>query len=188
MNRREKFYKPKIGTKQGRLTIVEYAGVDHAQKHLFKVRCDCGKEKTLRWNNIRRNGNTSSCGCYKRECIRKRTAKPIDHLCAQSIKNSCSSISKNRNMEFDLDLEFVHGKIFDKCFYCGNLGSNKFTSNNLYKRECNYNGLDRKDNSKGYTKDNVVTCCSICNYMKREKNDKEFIDLCKRIAENHKDG
>lgn len=30
-----------------------------------------------------------------------------------------------------------------------------------------YNGLDRKDNSTGYTLENVVPCCKMCNNSKK---------------------
>jgi hypothetical protein len=29
-----------------------------------------------------------------------------------------------------------------------------------------YNGIDRVDNSKGYTPENTVPCCKICNKIK----------------------
>lgn len=46
-------------------------------------------------------------------------------------------------------------------------------------------GVDRVDSSKGYTIDNVVPCCDICNRMKLDKDITEFFDTIKRIYEKH---
>ena len=37
-----------------------------------------------------------------------------------------------------------------------------------------YNGIDRKNNGKGYTEDNIVSCCKQCNFAKRNMSYKEF--------------
>ena len=37
-----------------------------------------------------------------------------------------------------------------------------------------YNGIDRLDSSLGYTKDNIVTCCKICNYAKNKMKFEDF--------------
>lgn len=55
---------------------------------------------------------------------------------------------KTKNLENDLDLEFVKNLIKNPCIYCGD-------TENI--------GLDRIDNSKGHTKNNVIPCCYICN-------------------------
>ena len=46
-------------------------------------------------------------------------------------------------------------------------------------------GLDRIDNSKGYSVDNIVACCRQCNFMKCSLGLKAFIDKCHKIVENH---
>lgn len=43
-------------------------------------------------------------------------------------------------------------------------------------------GIDRKDNSVGYTLDNCLSCCKICNLGKHTSTYEEYIDHCKRIA------
>jgi len=55
------------------------------------------------------------------------------------------------------------------CFYCG--GS------------VDTIGLDRVDNDIGYIIDNVVSCCTRCNKMKKNMEYEEFIALCRTIAE-----
>jgi len=80
------------------------------------------------------------------------------------------NISKNR---------FRH-LIYSNCFYCGN--PPKEDSKGLVR-----NGIDRMDNSKGYTDDNVVSCCSTCNYMKKSMEPEEFFNHCSRIAKTSKE-
>jgi hypothetical protein len=67
--------------------------------------------------------------------------------------------AKSRNYAFELNLEEFLSIIKLPCAYCNHPGSNK-------RRDFIYNGLDRKDNSGGYTKDNIVPCCKDCNRMK----------------------
>lgn len=44
-------------------------------------------------------------------------------------------------------------------------------------------GVDRKNNSIGYTILNVVSCCTSCNRMKGDMNVEEFIEKCRLIAD-----
>jgi hypothetical protein len=54
------------------------------------------------------------------------------------------------------------------CYYCGS--------------EIKTIGLDRVYNNAGYTMDNVVPCCWVCNRMKNNINPDAFIDKCIEIA------
>ena len=48
-----------------------------------------------------------------------------------------------------------------------------------------YNGIDRIDNNKGYTIDNIVPCCAKCNYAKGKLTLQEFKELIEGIY-NHR--
>lgn len=50
-----------------------------------------------------------------------------------------------------------------------------------------YNGLDRLDNTKGYTKDNVAPCCTVCNSAKGTLTVTEFSEWVERIYETRKE-
>lgn len=77
----------------------------------------------------------------------------------------CEDCAKKKNIYFDLTynefLKFVEEKT---CHYC-NCDILWIPFGKKAKR---YN-LDRKDNSKGYTKDNLVVCCWKCNDLKGNK-------------------
>lgn len=88
------------------------------------------------------------------------------------------------------------------CFYCNippyrvynkykNLKSNhKYIKSknklNIAKLEGNftYNGLDRIDSNLTHTLDNVVPCCSQCNYAKHVRSLDEFKDWIIRVHDN----
>lgn len=42
-------------------------------------------------------------------------------------------------------------------------------------------GLDRLDNGQGYTLKNCVRCCWVCNVMKAQMSEREFISKCEKI-------
>lgn len=66
--------------------------------------------------------------------------------------------------------EFVE-LVIQPCFYCGIFYESK------------YNGIDRYDNTHGYTKDNTRPCCSVCNIMKNEYEPTLFYEKVKTIVE-----
>ncbi len=62
-----------IGKKYGRLTIIEDLGkTDYCRRVMAK--CDCGVIKKYPLNGLRMGG-TTSCGCFRLECISKRMKK-----------------------------------------------------------------------------------------------------------------
>jgi len=62
--------KPMIGKKFGRLVVLGHAGQDKV--HLvYRCRCDCGQETTVRGCNLRA-GLTKSCGCLATEKAAER--------------------------------------------------------------------------------------------------------------------
>ncbi len=67
----------------------------------------------------------------------------------------CKRYAKERNLEWSISLENYKNLLKpNKCSYCfGPLPETKV-------------GLDRKDNFKGYTLENVVPCCRYCNQMR----------------------
>lgn len=60
--------------------------------------------------------------------------------------------------------------IFEPCVYCGSPpGAGR-------------NGADRFDNAKGYTRENLVACCALCNGMKSKRSAETFVEHARRIA------
>ncbi len=92
------------------------------------------------------------------------------HKHQQSIKGKLTSYksgAKQRGLEFSLTKEQFESYWKKPCFYCGD--------------KIETIGLDRIDNSKGYTLDNIVPCCKTCNNMKKDLSQEEFISQCKKI-------
>lgn len=55
-----------LGQKFGRLTVLEYVGINKHGSAMWKCRCDCGTVRIFKGILIRR-GDTKSCGCWKRQ-------------------------------------------------------------------------------------------------------------------------
>lgn len=73
--------------------------------------------------------------------------------------NSARTGAKARKISWDISFEEYCDLISDECFYCkGCFGNSKNAGS----------GLDRVDNNIGYTYDNLVPCCKICNKLKND--------------------
>ena len=94
---------------------------------------------------------------------------------------------------FDLTFEQVRTLLSGQCTYCGIAPSNSFNIRNGTRRqhyltpapEFLYSGIDRVDNSKGYTISNCVSCCIQCNVAKRSMSLAEFAEMIVSIAARH---
>jgi len=69
---------------------------------------------------------------------------------------------------FDLTIEDFKGAEGKACSYC------------LVK--VSMLGFDRVNNDNGYTQDNVVGCCGICNQFKATFSKEEFLNHCRLVA------
>lgn len=54
------------GMRIGRLTLIEEAGLARSGNMRWRCRCSCGKEVVVFASSLR-NGNTLSCGCYRKK-------------------------------------------------------------------------------------------------------------------------
>ena len=77
-----------------------------------------------------------------------------------------------RSFKFDLTEEQFNIITKQPCFYCG-----------LYNANQNFCGIDRKDNTLGYSIDNCKSCCTLCNFMKHTLSLSDFINHIKRISD-----
>lgn len=78
--------------------------------------------------------------------------------------------AKKRNLNFTLSFEDFIEITNRPCYYCGSTETN-----------C---GVDRKNNAKGYTKANSVSCCIKCNRAKHSMTEKEFAEQIYKIYHN----
>jgi hypothetical protein len=92
------------------------------------------------------------------------------------------SATHYRKVSFELSKEVFKEMTQGNCFYCGS--EPRSIRKELVSGNFIYNGIDRVDSNLGYTIENVVSCCSICNFMKRDLQVKEFINHIKKIYEH----
>lgn len=86
-----------------------------------------------------------------------------------------------RDFNFDLSSDEFRTLTKGNCYYCDKIPAQKFG----YKLngQYTYNGIDRYDNSKGYSVDNCVSCCGDCNKSKGTQTADNFIEKQKKRAE-----
>lgn len=171
------------GAKYGRLEIISLSHQDKRWRKHYLCICECGNKKTIQ-GSLLTSGNTKSCGCLSKDA-RKKFILPNDKAVINQIILQYKRHAKNRGINFELQYETVEKLVRGSCYYCGVIGGNLKKTKNL-KEGFRHNGIDRVDSSKGYTEENVVSCCGTCNIAKRDMSLDEFIGLAKRIA-NHQD-
>lgn len=78
--------------------------------------------------------------------------------------------AKARGLLFLVSREDFYRLLEQACVYCGRVPEP-------------INGLDRIDNSKGYTSDNVAPCCRVCNKAKSDMTRDQFLDWAQRLVD-----
>jgi len=164
--------------KFNKLTIIKEPSGGKESDYKTLVRCDCGTIKEVRLHAVT-GGYTKSCGCLTKEKVsnsNKKRALNKGEAAFNKIFYEYKAGAKKRNIHFNASSKFK--KYFYKlthqnCYYCNSSPSSiriVKNTNGPYK----YNGIDRFDNNKGYTIDNIVPCCKICNIAKNSLSVEEF--------------
>ena len=173
-----------IGRKFGKLTVIER--IDNTLT--YKCKCDCGKDCIVIGEQLR-SGKTKSCGCLKNE----DPPNKIQDRERAMLRIEYSTIRKrNRAKGFQEIMTFQEfsDMVYKPCHYCGKKYSKKINDMSHTKktkkriisghvlRIC---GIDRLDPTQGYTANNCVPCCSVCNTAKLEMNVNDFRDWVCRV-------
>ena len=164
------------GRRYGRLVVGKIAG--RTRRGIRRPRsvilwhciCDCGKEVIVAGGDLC-HSRTESCGCKRK--------KTDDNPAARQVWYSYNYRARKVGQKLSIPKEQFYRLILNPCFYCGVSGSN--VSKNKYNGAAlPYNGLDRIDNNKGYTLNNSVPCCEMCNKAKRDLTQQEFLVWIKK--------
>jgi hypothetical protein len=132
----------------------------------------CGKRIVRKGNMQKYCGNRKdkkSCSYIKyRESMtslkEKYSIMPIHFF------NLYKNGAKKRNYEFKITVEDLMEFWRKPCYYCNS--------------DIEYVKIDRVDNKKGYTLDNLVSCCWLCNQMKKAYTKELFINHCIKVSKN----
>lgn len=93
------------------------------------------------------------------------------------IKSDAAAARRVFEIPFDWFVKMCH----EPCHYCGRSDRNTISiksravTGGFVVRDFKYNGLDRLDNAVGYTVENCVPCCAVCNRGKNSMGYNEFI-------------
>lgn len=123
-------------------------------------RCNnCFETKLNKEFGVRDNRYRNQCkACLAAKCSYQK------YIAFKRIKVTLHEYTKE---EFDNFVNFLTTK---ECFYCGK--ESKIDDKN---------GIDRLDSDYNYSEDNCVSCCNICNMMKRDIDVGSFIRKCCEI-------
>ena len=172
-----------IGKKFNKLTPIEKT--KRNGRVWYKCICDCGNETFVETWHLH-SGKTKSCGCIRKETDKIRGIKNRKEYGLSNARRVVSYYKRNakrRNIEFNLTEKECIVIMAQSCHYCGREPFNTIKAKQSYG-EFVFNGIDRVDNTKYYTIDNVVSCCKNCNSMKKDLSNDEFIEIIKLIYNN----
>lgn len=159
-----------VGARFGTLNVEAVIGGSKGFHPVATCRCDCGERRTVRCTNLRTR-RVSRCAKCSRSAAwagRTRTSEAEQSLLAAESDYRCRA--RRRGHVWDLDRGTFRALISSDCNYCS---------------EPHAGGVDRADNTEGYTRHNSVPCCSTCNYAKRDMTVENFLNWAARVAKRN---
>lgn len=175
-------YKIKIGDTFSRWKVI---GEQFVEKEASRVlcKCNCGTERIVRCRDLIKS-SSKSCGCLRLEFLKTSQFKGVGELGSsywsihkplfKKIQERTGDPTLTINEAWDIFL-----KQNKKCALSNLDISFKYPPNQTAS-------LDRIDSSKGYTKENCQWIHKTVNNMKNSLPEVEFIKICRKIAQDHK--
>lgn len=160
-----------------RLLVLRFIPGTKEQPGVWLCLCECGEEKAVKSNHLI-TGKVKSCGCL---LALNSSTRPLETGINQFIRYN---LKNGKKYPVELSREEIKDLIFGDCFYCGAQPSQVMNiGNNISGRKMAflYNGIDRVDNTKGYSLNNCVTSCRYCNAGKNTLSPKEYIEWLENL-------
>jgi hypothetical protein len=186
--------KDKIGKKFGSLTVLDVDGFRQGKRDkyvIFLCLCDCGNTTVV--HGLHLGVGTKSCGCLAKKQRENWVHGNIKYEPIISSARNIWKFYKKEGLSFD---DFFNMSQLP-CFYCGIAPyntHNAFTNSKRVRSTASekskaagtfiYNGLDRIDSTKGHIKGNLVPCCILCNWAKRDMTQADFYTWAYRLSDN----
>lgn len=150
-------------------------GANRSNTVYWKLKCNkCGCQ-TVKLRDSFLINRSVNCKCHKAD----------SGLTQNRLFNKYINSAKRKKTPFNLSKKEFFMLTKQNCFYCDS-PPNTILKKNLYaKGQYIYNGIDRKDNFKGYSKKNCVPCCGACNRAKNIMGSDEFLELVSCIYHKH---
>lgn len=182
-----------VGQKYGKLTVIgPHKHIKDQYNHsrtLWQCQCECGNKLWTNRDFLRRKNKVQckDCNLIMLANNRKKTKEEGLHFKLPSGEASFNHLfctyknnARNRNRIFTLTKEQFRILTKSNCTYCNRVPEMYFgeIENNGYYM---YNGIDRKNNSEGYTTENSLSCCSPCNKLKHILGYQQFLNHIKSI-------
>ena len=161
-----------VGKVFGRLTVVErVSSINHDR---WLCVCECGAKRNIYGYSLLQ-GQSKSCP----KCSSVKEGTSLRRLFATYKDHAIK-----RGYDWSLSLEEFKKITQSNCFYTG-LPPASIAKCKGASIPYIYNGVDRLDNTKGYTIENSVPCKGRVNEMKMEATYDDFIDMCYMIIKEH---
>lgn len=181
------------GVISGRLTVLGFSHFKVYEKFknrvpYWKCICTCGSETVVTHGHIKTK-KTKSCGCLLDEWrkgawpdrLSERNKKEFGLAAFNNVYGGYYQRAKKKAIAFELTKEEFKSFTQKECHYCGQAPTHvfktKYTNGDFIG-----NGIDRIDSSKGYTIDNCVPSCQICNKAKRDISYQDFISYLDQLV------
>jgi hypothetical protein len=171
-----------IGQSFGELVVMKRLPNTEKGSAQWLCSCSCGGEAKTSTSHLK-SGHTQSCGHIAKERMLRAHTKAPGHAAKVNVFNSYKHGAKKLKREFSLSFDELIEIASQHCHYCG-----KEPLQLVTKRGINgnfpHNGIDRKDNSQGYTLENALPCCWRCNRIKRDMSYDEFITFIREVKDH----
>lgn len=142
-------------------TVVDYALSNKNGKSMWLCKCNlCKKLKIVGGTELVKGKSRSCKSCASKQFRKKRPYEHLYNKLVASIKRSghTNSISYDDFLIFTKQLQ---------CHYCR--WEVPWPTHQIANMPRHGYNLDRKDNGKGYSVDNCVVCCGLCNFTKADR-------------------
>jgi hypothetical protein len=178
-----------VGQKFGRLTVLELLDERTSRRcRIWLCKCDCGKLHKVITDSLR-GGHIKSCGCLTIDKVRENGYKNRIEFGESSFNTLFGKYkyqANRRGLVFELTKDNFRELTKQNCYYCGKEPTSESKATKRCFGNYLYNGIDRRDNSVGYTYSNCVSCCETCNKAKLTMSIEEFREWIYRLYEHQR--
>ena len=179
------------GQRFGRWTVYDETPVRKGKfsRRYYLCRCECGVSTEILASLLNTKKSTSCKSCSREIAYSRRSGDWGLEWQSDRIYKQYISGAHRRGIEWALTVNDVKEMIFKNCSYCdkepSNLSKGSKGDFTKWRKDFYYNGIDRKNNAIGYTRENCVACCFSCNRAKMEMSSVEFVEMCMTVAMNN---